>query len=167
MRVTYIMRCPYCNTIEDKVIESRQNASGTVIRRRRECTGCGYRFTSYEHIEEKKLKVIKRDGRREAFDLSKLEVGIQKSLEKRPVSQEVIEDMLHQVEDEAMLMARSSHELSTAALGEMILQRLYGIDRVAYVRFASVYRMFDNVEAFVREIEELSQKNGNVEITRN
>ena len=94
---------------------------------------CGYRFTSYEHIEEKKLKVVKRDGRREPFDLAKLEVGIQKSLEKRPVSQEVIEEMLHGIEDEAILKARSSHELSTSELGEMVLAKLYAIDRVAYV----------------------------------
>lgn len=158
-----VMRCPHCNDIEDRVIESRQNASGTVIRRRRECESCGYRFTSYEHIEEKKLKVVKRDGRREPFDLQKLELGIQKSIEKRPVSQEVVESMLNEIEDEAMLMTRSSRELSTEDLGEMILQRLYTIDRVAYVRFASVYRMFDNVDAFLREIEELSQKNGTVD----
>ena len=154
------MRCPHCSGIEDKVIESRQNASGTVIRRRRECVECGYRFTSYEHIEEKKLKVIKRDGRREPFELQKLEVGIQKSLEKRPVSQEVIENMLHQIEDEAMLKTRSSHELSASELGEMVLRKLYAIDRVAYVRFASVYRMFDNVEEFIRAIEDLSHRNG-------
>ena len=154
------MRCPHCSGIEDKVIESRQNASGTVIRRRRECAGCGYRFTSYEHIEEKKLKVIKRDGRREPFDLRKLELGIQKSLEKRPVSEEVIESMLHQIEDEAMLKTRSSHELSASDLGDMVLQKLYAIDRVAYVRFASVYRMFDDVDEFIRAIEDLSQKNG-------
>ncbi|MBT3272322.1 MAG: transcriptional repressor NrdR [Spirochaetales bacterium] len=154
------MRCPHCNGIEDKVIESRQNASGTVIRRRRECAGCGYRFTSYEHIEEKKLKVIKRDGRREPFDLQKLEVGIQKSLEKRPVSEEVIEAMLHQIEDEAMLKTRSSHELAASDLGDMVLQKLYTIDRVGYVRFASVYRMFDNVEEFIKAIEDLSQQSG-------
>jgi transcriptional repressor NrdR len=156
------MRCPHCSAIEDKVIESRQNASGTVIRRRRECAACGYRFTSYEHIEEKKLKVIKRDGRREPFDLAKLEVGIQKSLEKRPVSQETIEKMLHSIEDEAMLRAKSSHELLTSELGEMVLQKLYEIDRVAYVRFASVYRMFDNVDEFIRAIEDLSHKNGDM-----
>ena len=154
------MRCPHCNSIEDKVIESRQNASGTVIRRRRECVECGYRFTSYEHIEEKKLKVIKRDGRREPFDLAKLEVGIQKSLEKRPISQEVIEEMLHSIEDEAMLKTRSGQELSASELGEMVLRKLYAIDRVAYVRFASVYRMFDNVDEFIRAIEDLSQANG-------
>ncbi len=152
------MRCPHCGGIEDRVIESRQNASGTVIRRRRECVACGYRFTSYERIEEKELKVVKRDGRREPFDLGKLETGIQKSLEKRPVSQEVIEEILHSIEDEAMLAARSSHELSTAQLGEMVLQKLYAVDRVAYVRFASVYRMFENVDEFIHAIEDLANK---------
>jgi transcriptional repressor NrdR len=154
------MRCPHCGGIEDKVIESRQNASGTVIRRRRECDECGYRFTSYEHIEEKKLKVVKRDGRRESFDLRKLEVGIQKSLEKRPVSQEVVEKILQRIEDEAMLKAKSSHELSASDIGEMVLRELYAVDRVAYVRFASVYRMFDNVDEFIRAIEDLAQSNG-------
>ena len=154
------MRCPHCGGIEDKVIESRQNASGTVIRRRRECDECGYRFTSYEHIEEKKLKVVKRDGRREPFDLRKLEVGIQKSLEKRPISQEVVEKILQRIEDEAMLKAKSSHELSASDIGEMVLRELYAVDRVAYVRFASVYRMFDNVDEFIRAIEDLAQSNG-------
>ena len=154
------MRCPHCGGIEDKVIESRQNASATVIRRRRECDECGYRFTSYEHIEEKKLKVVKRDGRREPFDLEKLETGIQKSLEKRPVSQEAIENILHSIEDEAMLKARSSHEISASTLGDMVLQKLYTVDRVAYVRFASVYQMFENVDEFIHAIEDLSHRNG-------
>jgi len=153
------MRCPHCGGIEDKVIESRQNVSGTIIRRRRECIECDYRFTSYEHIEEKKLKVIKRDGRREPFDLDKLEAGIQKSLEKRPVSQEVVEKILLSIEDEAMLKAKSSHELSTSVLGEMVLQKLYEVDRVAYVRFASVYRMFENVDEFIQAIEDLAHEN--------
>jgi transcriptional repressor NrdR len=159
------MRCPHCGGIEDKVIESRQNASGTIIRRRRECIECGYRFTSYEHIEEKKLKVIKRDGRREPFDLDKLEAGIQKSLEKRPVSQEVVEEILHSIEDEAMLKAKSSHELSASELGEMVLQKLYDVDRVAYVRFASVYRMFENVDEFIQAIEDLARRNGEGQVT--
>jgi transcriptional repressor NrdR len=150
------MRCPHCGSIEDKVIESRQNITGTVIRRRRECGACSYRFTSYEHIEEKKLKVVKRDGRREPFDLAKLEVGIQKSLEKRPVSQRVVEEMLHEIEDEAVLKARNSQEVSAQEIGEMVLRKLYEIDRVAYVRFASVYRMFDDVEEFIRAIEDLA-----------
>lgn len=159
------MRCPHCGGIEDKVIESRQNVSGTIIRRRRECIECGYRFTSYEHIEEKQLKVIKRDGRREPFDLEKLEAGIQKSLEKRPVSQEIVEKILHSIEDEAMLKTKSSHELSTSELGEMVLQKLYEVDRVAYVRFASVYRMFENVDEFIQAIEDLASENDEGKVT--
>ena len=151
------MRCPHCNSIDDRVIESRQNASGTVIRRRRECNECGYRFTSYENIEEKKLKVVKRDGRREPFDIRKLEAGVQKSLEKRPVSQEIVDQMLQQIEDEAAMSAPNSHEVSAQVLGEMVLGKLYTIDRVAYVRFASVYRMFENVEEFIKAIEGLAQ----------
>lgn len=152
------MRCPHCGSLEDRVIESRENASGTTIRRRRECITCSYRFTSYEHIEEKPLMVVKRDGRREPFDLKKLERGVQKSLEKRPVSQEAVEEMLHELEDEAAIVGKSTHEISSKDLGEMLLRRLYALDRVAYVRFASVYRMFDNVEEFVREIERLSER---------
>ena len=151
------MRCPHCGSIEDRVIESRQNTTGSVIRRRRECDACSYRFTSYEHIEEKKLKVIKSDGRREPFDLQKLEIGIQKSLEKRPISQSVVEEVLNDIEDRATLKARNSHEISTDEIGEMVLEKLYEIDRVAYVRFASVYRMFDNVDEFINAIEDLSQ----------
>lgn len=150
------MRCPHCGSVDDRVIESRQNTTGTVIRRRRECSGCSYRFTSYEQIEEKTLKVIKRDGRREPFDLRKLEVGIQKSLEKRPVSSQTIEELLHGLEDNALLKARNNHEISTEDIGEMVLKRLYEIDRVAYVRFASVYHMFDNVDEFISAIEDLA-----------
>ncbi len=150
------MRCPHCGSLDDKVIESRQNSIGTSIRRRRECTSCGFRFTSYEHIEEKPLMVVKRDGRREAFDLVKLERGIQKSLEKRPVPQAKVEEIVHEIEDEASMKGKSTHEVSAQELGEMVLAKLYALDRVAYVRFASVYRMFDNVEEFVREIEKLS-----------
>ncbi len=150
------MRCPHCAGIEDRVIESRQNATGSAIRRRRECFKCGYRFTSYEHIVEKKLKVVKRDGRREPFDLEKLEIGITKSLEKRPVSEKTIEEMLHNIEDEAILKASSNNEISTEMIGQMVLEKLYDVDRVAYVRFASVYRMFDKVEEFIQAIEDLA-----------
>jgi transcriptional repressor NrdR len=153
------MRCPHCGRDEDKVIESRPNADGTSVRRRRECLSCGYRFTSYEHIDEKPLKVIKRDGRREPFDRVKLERGIQVSLGGRPVSDSVIDDMLQSIEDEAIIKSKNSNEITAAALGEAVLERLYTIDRVAYVRFASVYRMYENVEEFIREIEKLSSKN--------
>jgi transcriptional repressor NrdR len=144
--------------MNDRVLESRQNTSGTAIRRRRECLECGYRFTSYERIEEKPVMVIKRDGRREAFDLEKLERGVQTSLEKRSVSQEQVENLVHDVEDAAVLKAGSRREISSQALGDMVLERLYAIDPVAYVRFASVYRMFDNVSQFMQEIEKLTKK---------
>lgn len=152
------MRCPLCGSHEDRVLESRQNTAGTSIRRRRECAKCGYRFTSYEHIEEKKLMVVKRDGRRQPFDLNKLERGIQISMEKRPVSQVVVEEILHQLEDEASMQGKSTHEITSKELGEMVLEKLFDIDMVAYVRFASVYRMFENVDQFIEEIGRLSKK---------
>lgn len=152
------MRCPHCTKMNDRVLESRQNTSGTTIRRRRECLECGYRFTSYERIEEKPVMVIKRDGRREAFDLQKLERGVQTSLEKRSISQEQVENLVHDVEDAAVLKAGSRREITSQALGDMVLERLYAIDPVAYVRFASVYRMFDNVSQFMQEIEKLTKK---------
>lgn len=154
------MRCPHCGELEDKVVESRQNSSGTSIRRRRECIKCGYRFTSYERIEEKTLMVVKRDGRREPFDPVKLESKVQISLEKRPISQTTVEEMIHEVEDEANMKGRNTREISSEAIGEMVLTRLYTIDRVAYVRFASVYRMFENVNEFIREIEKLAEEGG-------
>ncbi len=150
------MRCPHCNSMDDKVLESRQNSSGSTIRRRRECLTCGYRYTSYERIEEKPLMVIKRDGRREAFDILKLEKGLQTSLQKREISQEVVENLLHEIEDESMILAGSKREVSSRHIGDLVLKKLYEIDPVAYVRFASVYRMFDDVTQFIQEIEKLS-----------
>ncbi len=152
------MRCPRCSSIQDKVRESRQNPSGTTIRRRRECLSCGYRYTSYEKIEEKPLRVIKRDGRREPFDPDKIEQGLQKSLEKRVISQDVIEQILSEVEDEAAMKAGSKREISSREIGELILSKLFAVDPIAYVRFASVYRMFDDVDQFIAEIEKLSSE---------
>lgn len=150
------MRCPHCGSMDDKVLESRQNSSGSSIRRRRECLECGYRYTSYERIEEKPLMVIKRDGRREPFDIMKLERGLQTSLEKRTISQESVENILHEIEDEAVISAGSKREISSNTIGELVLRKLYTLDSVAYVRFASVYRMFDNVSEFIAEIEKLT-----------
>ena len=151
------MRCPRCKSLEDRVIESRALANGGSIRRRRECLNCNYRFTSYERIEEKPLMVIKKsDARREPFDREKLEKGIQQALRKRPVAQMDIENVLDELEESAMLLGRSSHEISSNRIGEMVLDKLYDLDRVAYIRFASVYRNFENVEEFVREIETLA-----------
>ena len=154
------MQCPHCNANNDKVVESRSNSAGTSIRRRRECLECGYRFTSYEHIEEKQLMVIKRDGRREPFDRQKLERGIQTSLEKRPVSQLKIEEIVHFIEDEAAIREGGTREIDGAQIGEMVLQQLYKVDKVGYIRFASVYKMFEDVEAFKRELDAMFAQNG-------
>lgn len=151
------MRCPNCGSFEDKVVESRTLALGDCIRRRRECCECGYRFTSYEKIEEKPFMVIKRDGRREPFDAEKLEKGIQRALEKRPISINMIENTVNELEFEAMIKAAGMKEISSAELGEMVLNRLYGMDKVAYVRFASVYKHFDNLEEFIDEIKKVGK----------
>lgn len=152
------MRCPRCKSLEDRVIESRTLANGGSIRRRRECLTCNYRFTSYERIEEKPLMVIKKTGaRREPFDRDKLEKGIQQALRKRPVAQVDIENVLDELEEAAMLVGRSTQEITSTQIGEMVLDKLYDLDRVAYIRFASVYRNFENVEEFVNEIETLTE----------
>lgn len=152
------MKCPHCNSLEDKVVESRSLAEGTAVRRRRECLACGCRFTSYERIEEKQLLVEKTSGRREPFDRSKLERGIQHAFEKRSLSQQSIEEMVNQIEDEATVMARADNEISSAQIGEMVLKKLYELDKVAYIRFASVYRRFSNVQEFIQEIQQLERK---------
>jgi transcriptional repressor NrdR len=146
------MRCPRCESIEDKVLESRTLANGESIRRRRECLSCGYRFTSYERIEEKRLMVIKSDGRREVFEREKLERGIQLACEKRDISQMTIEEMINDIEDEAAMAGKSTHEITSRNLGEIVLKKLNKLDSVAYIRFASVYRQFKDVAEFVREI---------------
>ena len=152
------MKCPLCGTLDDKVIESRQNISGTSIRRRRECASCGYRFTSYEKVEEIPLMVIKKDETRQPFDLKKLERGLQRAIEKRPISQFQVDTILHSIEDEANLRGKSTHEITSEELGELIMTQLFQLDKVAYVRFASVYRHFENVEEFINVIESLNDK---------
>lgn len=152
------MLCPHCNHMDDKVLESRQNSSGSAIRRRRECLNCGYRFTSYERIEEKPLMVIKKDGRREPFDIKKVERGIQITVEKRDIGQGVIETLLQEIEDEVVLKAEANREISSKVIGEIALKKLYELDTVAYIRFASVYREFNNVDQFIEEIESITQK---------
>jgi len=149
------MRCPYCGSLDDKVIESRTMANGESIRRRRECMSCGFRFTSYEHIEEKPFMVVKRDGRREPFDRTKLEKGIQRALEKRPVSTTMVEQIVNDIEDEAYTKGKQTREISTAELGELVLQRLHTVDKVAYIRFASVYKHFNNLDEFINEVNTL------------
>ena len=152
------MRCPYCGSLDDKVIESRAMANGESIRRRRECLGCGYRFTSYERIEEKPFMVVKKDGRREPFEQAKLEKGISRALEKRPVSMRMVEQIVSEIEDKAVMSGKVSREISTAELGELVLQRLYEIDKVAYIRFASVYKHFENLDEFITEVKNVEGK---------
>ncbi len=154
------MRCPLCGSDNDKVVESRANSTGTTIRRRRECLSCGYRFTSYEHIEEKQLMVIKRDGRREPFDRQKLERGVQTSLEKRPIPQPTVETLVNEIEDEVAIKQGGAREIETSLIGELVLAKLYDLDKVAYIRFASVYKMFEDVEAFKEELERLFTNKG-------
>lgn len=152
------MRCPNCGTTEDKVIDSRAMANGESIRRRRECLGCGYRFTSYERVEEKPLMVVKRDGRREPFEVSKLEKGINRALEKRPVTTYMTENIVNEIEDWAAMASKGTREISSSALGEFVLERLYNVDQVAYIRFASVYRHFENLDEFIQEVNNLEMK---------
>ena len=136
-------------------MESRTLAQGNCIRRRRECIACGYRFTSYAHIEENPFMVIKKDGRREPFDRKKLEKGIERALEKRPVSLNSIENIVTEIEDQAILSSGLNKEIETTALGEMVLSHLYSIDKVAYIRFASVYKQFSNLDEFVNEVKKV------------
>jgi transcriptional repressor NrdR len=150
-----VVRCPHCGSFDDKVIESRTLANGAAIRRRRECNGCGFRFTSYERIEDKQFMVIKRDGRREPFDRRKIERGVNRALEKRPVSQMSIESLVNEVEDSAAMLGKINHEIDSAAIGDLVLEKLGTLDKVAYIRFASVYRHFEDPEEFVREIQKV------------
>jgi transcriptional repressor NrdR len=150
------MRCPHCGNFDDKVVESRTLANGDAIRRRRECNSCGYRFTSYERVEDKQFMVIKRSGRREPFAREKVERGVRRSLEKRPVSQMSIENLINEIEDTVAIKGKAHHEIDSAAIGDLVLEKLGALDRVAYIRFASVYRHFENVDEFLREIQKLS-----------
>lgn len=149
------MRCPHCGNSDDKVIESRTLAAGDAIRRRRECIRCSYRFTSYERIEDKQFMVIKKDGRREPFDRDKIERGVQRALEKRPVSQMGIESLINEIEDEAAILGKEAHEIPAGSIGDLVLEKLKTLDKVAYIRFASVYRHFEDLDEFVREIQKM------------
>ena len=149
------MRCPHCGSFDDRVIDSRTLANGDAIRRRRECVGCGYRFTSYERVEDRPLMVIKKDGRREPFDRAKIERGVARALEKRPVSEMDIESFVNEIEDVAAMRGRVNREIDARVIGELVLEKLAGLDQVAYVRFASVYRHFSTPGEFIREIQKI------------
>lgn len=147
------MRCPFCENQDTKVIDSRPTEDGHAIRRRRECDQCGKRFTTYEKIEEITLMVIKKDGRREAFDRSKITSGIMKACEKRSVSMAEIEQVVLDIERGLNNMMEK--EVKSSFIGELIMEELRKLDEVAYVRFASVYRQFTDINTFVSEIEKL------------
>lgn len=149
------MRCPHCGTVEDKVVESRTLANGDAIRRRRECINCSYRFTSYERIDERQFMVVKRDGRREPFERLKLERGVVRALEKRPFSQMQIENLVNEIEDETAILSKDSREIFSSKIGDLVLERLGKIDKVAYIRFASVYKQFKDLDEFIEEIKKV------------
>jgi transcriptional repressor NrdR len=147
------MRCPFCGHIEDKVVDSRESREGDAIRRRRECLGCGRRFTSYERLEEVPILIVKKDGRREPFDRQKLLRGIMAACQKRPVSLGVLEEAAGDIQ--ARLMEQPDREVPSRNLGELVMDALKRIDSVAYVRFASVYRDFKDLPDFVKALEAL------------
>lgn len=150
------MTCPFCGHRQDKVIDSRESKEGEVIRRRRECLKCERRFTTYERSDEIPYMVVKRDGRREKFDRQKVLEGLLKACEKRPVAMAKLAEAVDEVESK--LADSAEREIPTTDIGEMLMKRLRAVDKIAYVRFASVYRDFQDVEAFVNELKDLSQK---------
>jgi transcriptional repressor NrdR len=157
------MRCPYCHETEDRVVDSRTSREGRAIRRRRECLGCGRRFTTYEVVEERPVQVIKTDASVERFDRAKLLRSIRLPCVKRPVTGAEIDDMVDAIEDE--LSGRE--QVPSRELGEMVMDRLREKDYVAYVRFASVYRNFQDIDEFVEELEELGEARARSELRKN
>jgi transcriptional repressor NrdR len=150
------MRCPKCGGQEDKVIDSRSSREGATIRRRRECEKCGHRFTTYEQVERPRLVVLKRDGRREEFSKEMLRASIEKACQKRPVSPEQIDDLVEHLVDE--LTSQFDRELPFQAIGERVVTGLRGLDPIAFVRYASVYRRFEEATDFVQEVKKLEKK---------
>jgi transcriptional repressor NrdR len=147
------MKCPFCNHLEDKVVDSRESKEGDAIRRRRECLGCEKRYTTYERIDEVPYMAIKKDGRREKFDRQKVLGGLLKACEKRPVSMGKLSELVNRVE--SMVSDSPDREISTTGIGEYLMENLKFLDKIAYVRFASVYRDFQDEEAFFNELKTL------------
>jgi transcriptional repressor NrdR len=152
------MTCPFCTHRQDRVIDSRESKEGNVIRRRRECLKCERRFTTYERSDEIPYMVVKRDGRREKFDRQKVLEGLLKACEKRPVGMAKLAEVVDAVE--SILAESAEREIPTTTIGELVMKRLRAIDKIAYVRFASVYRDFQDVEAFLVELKDLFQRRG-------
>jgi transcriptional repressor NrdR len=147
------MKCPFCGHLDDKVVDSRLSTDGEAIRRRRECEACNKRFTSYERVEEIMPMVVKKDGRREPFDRLKVLSGLKKACEKRPISMVTLEDTADEIEKK--LLESADKEIAASAVGEEIMRRLQELDQVAYVRFASVYREFKDINEFMTELKDL------------
>lgn len=151
------MKCPECSHFEDKVVETRESKEKNYIRRRRECLKCGKRFTTYEKIEDIPIMVVKKDGRRETFDIDKVRKGLYRAVEKRPISTKQIEQIGNLIEE---LVSNSEREITTKAIGEYIMMKLKSLDKIAYVRFASVYLDFRSLEEFLKELHNLLKKEG-------
>jgi transcriptional repressor NrdR len=147
------MKCPFCTNVENKVIDSRISKDGSAIRRRRECMACGKRFTTYEVVEEVLPMVVKKDGRREQFDITKIRSGIKKACEKRPISTAAIESIVDRIERHCQ--EQQDKEIPSSVVGEQVMKELQNLDDVAYVRFASVYREFRDVSDFLEELKDL------------
>jgi len=150
------VKCPFCDDVEDKVVDSRMAKEGEVIRRRRECLSCKRRYTTYERVEETMPAVVKKDGRREPFDRSKIVSGLKKACEKRPISTASIETVTDRIEKRIQDMGET--EIVSTAVGEEVMKELSQLDQVAYVRFASVYREFKDIDQFMDEIKSLAQQ---------
>jgi transcriptional repressor NrdR len=148
------MKCPYCQALDSRVTDSREISGGSAIRRRRECPACGRRFTTFERIDLAGLVVVKKDGRRQEFDPDKLRQKLRVALTKRPVGEEQIDQLVQRVE--ADLLAQGKAEVPSSAIGEAVLQQLKAVDHVAYIRFASVYREFADLQDLKREVDDLS-----------
>ncbi len=152
------MKCPFCAELKDRVVDSRESRDGLTIRRRRECLSCNRRFTSYEQIEDIPYMVVKGDGTRQEFDRKKLLAGLRKACEKRPVSTRDLEDVIDRAE--RALHEKEEREIATSEIGALLMDELKKLDQVAYVRFASVYRRFEDLDAFMEELNRLVRQRG-------
>lgn len=152
------MRCPFCRHLDSKVLDSRQTEEGASIRRRRECASCQKRFTTYERLDEIPFLVIKKDGRREPFARTKILNGVMRACEKRPISMEILEKTVEEIERE--VRSGLEREVSSEIIGELVMDKLRDLDDVAYVRFASVYRQFKDIDRFIEELQQLRKESG-------
>lgn len=150
------MKCPYCASMENKVVDKRETPDSKSTRRRRECISCTKRFTTYERVEAVDIVVIKKDGKREMFDRNKLKSGIMRSCEKRPVTQEQVDSIIDSIDNE--VRKRDSTEIKSSVIGNIVIRKLRKLDKVAYIRFASVYRDFTDIESFHEELKKLLKK---------